>query len=270
MIFTITNKEAGTTIKEYITPVLSSKALKKIKAKGKILVNNKEQTVRYVLQIGDCLELILPEEKSTMQSSNIPLDIVYEDEDFLVIDKKQGMPSIPTKRYPNDTLANALIGYYQKQNMKATVHLVNRLDKDTSGLLLVAKSSYMHYLLSKDIKQVQRVYHCIVEGRVEGKGTIDLAIAKEETSIKRFIAKHGKPSITHYRGLQYFNNHTSLVECVLETGRTHQIRVHMASLGHPLVGDTLYGSNEEGTYYLESISLSFIHPKTRERIKIVK
>lgn len=271
MIFKITKKEAGLMIKEFICPAFySSKALKRIKMNGKILVNQVEQTVRYVLQVGDKLEVILPKETTTMQPSKIPLSIVYEDDDFLIIDKQSGIPSIPTKRYPTNTLANALVAYYQEQHIDATVHLVNRLDKDTSGLLLVAKSGYMHHLMSKNIKQVKRTYHCIVEGILQGDGTIHLPIAKKDDSVKRYIADHGKPSITHYRVLQNLKDDTSLVECVLETGRTHQIRVHMAALGHPLVGDTLYGSSKEGSYYLDSVSISFIHPKTNKQIILKK
>lgn len=271
MIFMITKKEAGIMIREFICPAFcSAKALKRIKANGKILVNQVEQTVRYILQVGDQLEILFPEEKTSMVPSTLPINIVYEDDDFLVVDKKQGMPSIPTKRYPTDTLANALVAYYQEHNIVATIHLVNRLDKDTSGLLLVAKSGYMHHQMSKDIKQVTRVYHGIVEGILEGDGTIDSAIAKEENSVKRYISNHGKPAITHYRALKVLSNNTTLVECILETGRTHQIRVHMAALGHPLLGDTLYGSVEEGPYYLESVSLCFVHPRINKRIEIKK
>ncbi len=154
-------------------------------------------------------------------------------------------------------------------NLKATVHLVNRLDKDTQGLMLIAKNRQAHYLLSKDIKQVKRVYHCLVEGILKGEGIIDKPIIKDKNSVKRLIDASGKKAITVYRSLKIFDN-KSLIECDLKTGRTHQIRVHLSSIGHPLVGDGLYGSMETKTYYLDSVYLEFVSPFTNKLIQIKK
>lgn len=258
------------TIKDYLKTLTISKALiKRIKTDGDFLVNGKHQTVRYLMQPGDVFEIVLPQEKSTIIAQNIPLNIVYEDQYYLVIDKQAGIPCIPTKRYPHLTLANGIMYYYQTHNLPYTVHLVNRLDKETSGLMLVAKDSRSHYLLSKDIKQVKRVYHCLVDGYLQGHGIIDKPIAKDTNSIKRYIADSGKPSVTHYRVLQHYS-HQTLVECILKTGRTHQIRVHLSSLQHPLSGDHLYGSLSQEPFYLDSVELSFVHPYTQQLIQLKK
>lgn len=270
MRYIITTKDVNKPIKDFLLEnTISRKALKAIKQHGKILVNGKHQTVRYLLHEKDCIEIEFPIESSGIIPSAMDLDIYFEDADFLVINKPSNLPCIPTKRYPTHTLANAIMYYYQQHDIKATVHLVNRLDKDTQGLLLVAKSRHMHSLLSKDIKQVERIYQCVVEGRLQGSGVIETGITKDVDSVKRLIDESGKLSITKYQVLSNSDN-TSLVECQLLTGRTHQIRVHMAYLGHPLVGDTLYGSSTSQTYYLDSISLSFIHPVTKKRITIKK
>ena len=211
MKFIVAMKESGMLLREFLSQQeLSKKAVKLIKMHGKILVNGQRQTVRYCLRYGDVVELLWPEEVSTMEPYPLALKICYEDENFLVIDKPAGLPSIPTKRYPRNTLANAVVYYYQSQGIKATVHLVNRFDKDTQGLLLIAKNSYAHYLLSRDIKQVRRVYHCVVEGVLTGQGTITAPIIKDKKSVKRLIHPAGKFAVTHYRGLEVSANQSKL------------------------------------------------------------
>ena len=255
-------------LRDYLKELPISQAMiKRIKREGDFLVNGKSQTVRCLLQKGDCLEIIFPIENSNIQPENIPLKIIYEDDYYIIIDKESQMPCIPTKRYQSHTLCHALMYYYQQIGLKSTIHLVNRLDKETSGYMLVAKTSQAHALLSKDIKQVKRVYHCLVEGILEGEGVIDRPILKSNDSIKRIVDDHGKYAKTYYKSLMHKNNQT-LVECKLVTGRTHQIRVHMAFIHHPVMNDEKYGGPhiDETGQFLHAYYLSFIHPRTKERV----
>jgi len=246
---------------------LSKKAITAIKHRGgRIEVNGKAETVRFMLQSKDQVTVVFPAEPrgDGLEPWDEPLSIVYEDDYFLVIDKPAGIPVIPTRRYPDKTLANALIHYYDAKGISSTVHFVNRLDKDTSGLLVVAKYRHIHHLLTKNLKEVKRKYLALVYGCPDLRsGTVDAPIARlEELSVKRGVRADGQASVTHYRVLEQQGG-ISLVECELETGRTHQIRVHMAHIGCPLVGDSLYG-NDEGGQQLHSYYLSFIHPITKE------
>lgn len=266
--FQVIEKESNLRIDEFAyLKGISKKALKSIKMYGDILVNGVHKTVRYQVKENDLVEFLYPTENSNIEASDIELKIIYEDEYLMVIDKQKGIPCVPTRSYPSHTLVNAIMGYYQKNNIHSTVHLVNRLDKDTSGLMLVAKFRDIHHYYSKDIKQVQRVYHTYVEGKI-GAGTIDLPIYKVDKEMKRIIDDRGKPSITHYKCLETKNN-VSLVECKLETGRTHQIRVHLSAIGFPLIGDSLYGG-QKGEFYLDSVEISFYHPILKKYIKIKK
>ena len=246
---------------------INKKVLKVIKMQGDILVDNIHQTVRYLLQEGETLTFIYPPENNHMTPIEIPLSIAYEDDYLLVIDKPSGLPCIPTRAHPTHTLANALCFYYQQISLPSTVHLVNRLDKDTAGLLIVAKYREIHDMMMKDMRHIYRRYQAHVCGQID-QGIIDLPIYRKDHAMKRIIDEKGKPSRTHYRSLIQ-NEKTSLVEFVLETGRTHQIRVHMASIGHPLIGDNLYG-NGKGLFDLESMMLAFVHPVTHQIITIRK
>lgn len=266
--FIVNKEEVGLRIDEFAyLKGISKKALKDIKMKGDILVNGIHKTVRYLLKQDEHIQYIYPDEDINIEAEDIELKVVYEDDYVLVIDKQKGIPCVPTRTYPHHTLVNALMGYYKKNNINSTVHLVNRLDKDTSGLMLVAKYRDIHHYFSKDIKQVKRVYHAYVEGDIK-KGTINLPIYKVDKEMRRIIDERGKPSITHYKCLKRDDN-ISLVECRLETGRTHQIRVHLSSIGHPLIGDSLYGGRD-GEFYLDSVEISFYHPVLNKNINIKK
>ena len=194
---------------------------------------------------------------------DMPLDILYEDDYYMVINKPRGLKTIPTGFNDFNSLYNGILSYYKKNNINKTIHIINRLDKDTEGLLLVCKDKYTALEMSKDIKAIKRLYLAYVEGELKGSGDINIPISITE-GIKRKAGESGKESLTHYKALKY-DGFKTLVELSLETGRTHQIRVHMKYLGHPIVGDPLYGSGEK--LCLCSYKIEFVNFYTGEEIK---
>lgn len=272
MKFVIPPEADGQLLRTYLRQTLrfSARFIKKLTSKrGYIIVNNRSVTVRYTVKTNDVLHIIIPEETRSpvIQPERLPLHIVYEDDWLLIIHKEVGMPSMPSHIHRSGTVANGLLDYYDRKQLPYTVHIVTRLDKDTSGLMLIAKHQYSHYLFAEMQKQhlIERHYEAIVEGRVEEDvGTIQKRIRRKPTSmIKREVAEDGQEAITHYKVCRRFQSYTH-VNVQLETGRTHQIRVHFASLGHPLVGDDLYGGNKERLekQALHCAKLTFTHPMT--------
>lgn len=187
--------------------------------------------------------------------------IVYESEHYLIVDKAPDLLTIPTKANPN-SLYQQLVAYLGNQS----IHILNRLDKETSGLVVVAKDQYAASLLEPTHKHITRKYLCLVEGKVLQDGTIENYIVKEETSNKRYVSENGKLAISHYRVLSS-NEKESLLEFVLETGRTHQIRVHTSHMGHPIIGDKLYGGQENERLCLTSYFVKFTDPFTHTDVQ---
>jgi 23S rRNA pseudouridine1911/1915/1917 synthase len=265
-----------TLLRDYLRNVcgFSKRTLAQVKYHGgKILVNNEPKTVRYVVAKGDIIQVIFPPEirSAYMKPEPIPLSIVYEDDDVLVINKQPHIATIPSIHHPNHTIANGVLHHYDQQKLPYTVHVVTRLDRDTSGLLLIAKHRYAHAILfhSQQKGEVKRTYNAVVEGIVKpSSGTIHAPINRDPNSIlKRMVAEDGQEAITHYCVLNYWSGH-SLVELNLETGRTHQIRVHLSDKGYPLAGDTLYGGKKQviNRQALHCIKLEFVHPITNKRM----
>lgn len=277
MNWLITKEMAGKDIKAFLKHEgrFSKRLIIKAKSEdGKILVNNEKKTVRYILQENDILEVILPPEKpaARMKAENILLDIVYEDAHILVVNKPAGIAAIPSRHHPNGTIANGLLYHYKKNDIKATVHVVTRLDKDTSGLMLIAKSQHCHSLLSLAQREyaIKRTYQAIVCGNLkDNAGTINQPIGRQPDSIiKRQVREDGQEAITHFTVLERTNN-KSKVKINLETGRTHQIRVHFATMDHPLVGDDLYDGKLAGMnrQALHCSYIAFYHPYTGEKVQ---
>ncbi|NLM04213.1 MAG: RluA family pseudouridine synthase [Clostridiales bacterium] len=241
-----------------------------------IKVNNKLEKNRYILKENDEIEIIIPTitEKEIMPQ-NIPLDIIYEDNDIIVLNKPQGMVVHPATSHYENTLVNALLYYYKDQlssiNGKLRPGIVHRIDMDTSGLLMIAKNNDAHLFLAQQLKNrtVLRKYHAIVLGNIkEDEFTIDAPIARHPVQrLKMTVSEDGRRAITHIKVIERLDNYT-YVEAKLETGRTHQIRVHLSHINNPILGDEIYGGvtkkfNLDGQV-LHAKTLGFIHPSTKE------
>ncbi|MEH7085257.1 RluA family pseudouridine synthase [Neobacillus drentensis] len=271
----IGESDAGKLVREFLKEEeISRTALTDIKFKGgNILVNGEEINVRYRLAWNDILTVIFPSESPSegLLGENVPLSILYEDEYLLVVNKPAGMNTIPSREHPAGSLANALIGYYQRCGLQATTHIVTRLDRDTSGIVLIAKHRHVHHLFSmmQQSGQVKRTYEAFAEGRMQQEnGTIVAPIGRKDDSIiEREVRKDGQYACTHFQVLARFNGFTHL-ELALETGRTHQIRVHMSFLKHPLLGDDLYGGDisQINRQALHCKKISFIHPFSNDEM----
>lgn len=271
----ISSRDTGKLIREFLKEQQISKtALTDIKfAGGGIFINDASVTVRHLLMEGEVLKVVFPPEEPSMDllPKNLPLQIVYEDPYVMVVNKPPHQQSIPSRESRADSLANALLFYYHSTGLNATVHLVNRLDRDTSGLLLVAKHRHIHHLLSEQQKagRLKRAYEAIVHGKFDvDSGTIDAPIGRKDDSIiERQVRQDGQRAVTHFRVIQELGEWTH-VRLQLETGRTHQIRVHLSHIGQPIVGDDLYGGEKVdiSRQALHCRELSFWHPMDKTEL----
>ena len=271
---------AGTRLDVFLTEYfkdLTRSRIQKLIADGEVTVNQSATKANTKLKIGDVVEVNIPKPKETqLQAEEIPLDIVYEDKHMLVVNKPQGMVVHPAAGNYCGTLVNALMAHCGDNlsgiNGEIRPGILHRIDKDTSGLLIVAKDDKAHLGLSEQIKahSLTREYICLVHGRIkEDSGTIDAPIGRDPKDRKKMTITHknSKNAVTHFFVLERFEKYT-LVKCRLETGRTHQIRVHMSKNGHPIVGDPVYGRKKEEFklkgQLLHAWKVGFIHPITGE------
>lgn len=282
MILEITENQAGERIDRFLADSqdLTRSFLQKILKEGEVIVNGKSVKANYKLRKGDRIEFEIPEAvEPDIVAEDIPLSILYEDADVLVVDKPKGMVVHPAAGHYSRTLVNAVM-YHCKGELSGIngvlrPGIVHRIDRDTTGSIIICKNDMAHNEIARQLKEhsINRRYRAIVTGVLKNEeGTIEGAIGRDKKDRKKMaITADGKPAVTHYRVLQRFKHYT-YVECVLETGRTHQIRVHMASIGHPLLGDEVYGRRSdkykcEGQC-LHAMTLGFHHPRTGEYIEV--
>ena len=276
----VTEETAGDRIDKFLAEQyenLSRSFLQKLLKSGEVMVDGRPVKASYKVAEGDLISFEVPEAvEPEIVPEDIPLDILYEDEDVLIVNKPKGMVVHPAAGHYQGTLVNAVMAHCGDSlsgiNGVMRPGIVHRIDKDTTGALLVCKNDIAHRDLAEQLKchSIRRRYRAVVQGNLkEDEGTIEGPIGRHPTDRKKMAINHknGKDAITHYKVLERFGEAT-YVECRLETGRTHQIRVHMASIGHPLLGDTVYGSSRN-PYHLEgqalhAMILGFVHPRTGE------
>jgi len=260
---------------------LSRSYIQKLIKENNVLVNGRSQKASYRLKADDEIRFQIPDaSEPSILAEDIPLSILYEDEDILIVDKPKGMVVHPAPGHYSGTLVNAVM-FHCKDGLSGIngilrPGIVHRIDKDTTGSLIVCKNDTAHQLIASQLKEhsITRKYRAIIHGRLpEEEGRIDAPIGRDEKDRKKMAVnkKNGKPAVTHYRVLKSFREY-SYIECSLETGRTHQIRVHMASIGHPILGDTVYGDRRTN-YHLEgqtlhAMTIGLKHPSTGEYLEV--
>ena len=261
---------------------LSRSAAQRLIEQGAVLIEGRAVQKNTRCQAGDRITVTMPTtEEIDLVPQDLPLDVMYEDDDLIVVNKARGMVVHPAPGHPDGTLVNALLWHCGDSlsgiGGEKRPGIVHRIDKDTSGLLIVAKNDFAHQALSAQLadRSLSRVYEAVVRGRLrEESGIIDRPIGRHPTDRKRMaiVERTGRPAVTHWEVLTRYNGYTQ-IRCRLETGRTHQIRVHMASIGHPLLGDGVYGapSPEKGLegQCLHARELKFVHPRTGEHVHLV-
>ena len=281
--YVVDELNSGNRLDAYIASIdesLSRMTVKKLIEDGKVFVNGNIAKSSYKIKTNDVIELEEPEAKTVdIVAQDIPIDVVYEDKDIIVVNKPKGLVVHPANGNWDGTLFNAIMAKCKDSlsgiGGEIRPCIVHRLDKDTSGLLIIAKNDKAHLNLSEQIKnrEVKKIYYALVRGVVpENDATINMPIARSTKDRKKMaVDKNGKEAITHFKVLERFDKYT-LLEVKIDTGRTHQIRVHLSQIGYPVVGDEVYsnGKNEFGVHgqLLHAKSLDFTHPSTGEKIHL--
>ena len=285
LILTVTNEQEGLRLDAFLAEAaeeLSRARAQKLIAEGLVLLGDKTVEKSRKVKAGECYTLLLPEVEEEIEAKpqDIPLDVVYEDEDVIVVNKPTGMVVHPAPGHAEGTLVNALLyhcaGTLSGIGGEKRPGIVHRIDKDTSGLIIAAKNDHAHRSLAAQLKDhtLARTYECIAVGNIRlDAGTVNAPIGRHPTDRKRMAVteKHSREAVTHYEVIARYPGYTHL-RCRLETGRTHQIRVHLAYIGHPIWGDTVYGAKTpvKGLtgQCLHAVGLRFLHPRTGKRVEL--
>lgn len=268
----IVENNQGKTVKDFLFEKGFSNALiRKIKREGKLFKNKQEIPLSAELELGDDLIVNIGNERLDVEGDNIPIDVIYEDLDILVVNKDPYIVVHPLRRYPRKTLANAVAYYLKEKKENTKIRFINRLDKNTSGLIIISKNLFAHEFVQRQIKnkQIKKVYWAIVQGRLKEKEGKIIApiVRKNDSSIIRIVSDKGKEAITYFRVIEEYKN-ASLVELIPLTGRTHQLRVHMQYLNHPIIGDDLYNSKQVSFIKRQALHarrIEFILPRKRKK-----
>lgn len=277
--YTVKNDNVYLTVKEVIKAYfnISDRLLLKLKKTNNILLNDNTTFIDKKISPGDEVKVIIDfdEDNSNVVPTKMNLDILYEDEYYIVINKPANTPVHPSMLHYENSLSNGIRYYFDSIGLKRKIRPVNRLDKDTSGIVIFAKNEYIQNCLVHQMQthEFKKEYIAICDGIFEEKsGTINLPIARKDGSIiERCIDDDGDVAITHYNVLQELDGKITVVQCILETGRTHQIRVHLSAMGHPILGDTLYNNNyhkypDISRQLLHAYKVTFIHPITNKLV----
>lgn len=255
---------------------MSDRLLLKLKKLDRIYLNGNVTSANHLVLENDLIECYLDykEDNSNIVPTEMPLNIIYEDEAYIVVNKPAGIPVHPSMDHYADSLSNGIAFYFNQIGLKKKIRPVNRLDKDTSGIVIFAKNEYIQECLVRQMKSKEFIkkYIAVVNGNLDNlEGTINAPIARKEGSIiERCVSETGDIAITHYKVLKRKTDF-DIVECILETGRTHQIRVHFAYLGHSLLSDTLYGTSSSliNRQALHAYEVEFTHPLSKKKVKYI-
>lgn len=269
--YTIENEFDGKRVMEYLRGKLrfSSRLVKLLKKQPDgIMLNSSHVRTIDIIHCGDVLEVNIPSDETPAEVSEVKAQIVYADDDVIVFNKPAFMPVHPTRNHQGDTLANVYASYLASKGQSAAFRSINRLDRDTTGLVVCGVNQYAASRLTGNIS---KVYYAVACGRLEGSGTIDAPIARlDERLITRHVSDDGDRAVTHWTVVDNNADNATLLRITLETGRTHQIRVHFSHIGHPLVGDTMYGTADDRIQRqaLHCAQVNFIHPVTGQSIEL--
>lgn len=272
--YMVTQEGDGVKIRDYMkdTLNLSGRFIRNSAMGKRLMVNGKEVRLSYKLSEGEEIQVkVTKDESQEIEGEDLNIQVVYEDDDLLIVNKPPYIVVHPTKSHPTGTLANGVIFHFRKNNDNSIVRLVSRLDRDTSGLIMIAKNQFSHMMLAKSMEKglIEKSYLAIIHGKLKEKeGTIDRPIGRPTNeTIKRAVLEDGQRSITHYKVLEEFSD-SELVQLILETGRTHQIRVHLSYEGHPIYGESLYSEFNDGDLInrqaLHAYRLKLPHPRSGE------